>query len=61
MNPLQKKVLREVISKIDNMYLSYPGQSTGSELETLLIDQSESDKRTREEVIDWLRTLLKDK
>ena len=61
MNPLQKKVLREVISKIDNMYLSYPGQSTGSELETLLIDQSESDKRTRAEVIDWLRTLLKDK
>lgn len=61
MNPIQKKVLREVISKIDNMYLSYPGQSTGSELETLLIDQSESDKRTREEVIDWLRTLLKDK
>jgi len=61
MNPLQKKVIREVISKIDNMYLPYPGQATRSELEHLLIEQNDSDKRTREEVIDWLKTLLKDK
>lgn len=61
MNPLQKKVIREVISKIDNMYFPYPGQNTKSELEHLLIEQSNADRRLREEVIDWLKTLLKDK
>lgn len=61
MNELQKKVLREILSKIKGLYLAHPGQKTDSPLEQELISLNLSDRGNRDEAIEWLKVLIKSK
>lgn len=58
MNPLQQKVLSEILALLDGMHLSNPKQDTGSDLEKLLVEQRNEDVEARNKVREWVEALL---